>query len=151
MSWGYDDDSSAPRAGSQSSGWGDVGGSARPPAGAGWGAGAVEPSRSSEDETVGAPVVLLLVGLVVAAAGLATGLLTNSATVATIGWAVAGPVAVGIFGLALKTDTQRRSRSWYRESPGGNWLRRLLILVSVAGVAANAWVIADSVARGIWT
>lgn len=151
MSWGYDEGASAPKSSTQG-GWGDLERPGPPPTSTGWGDGPASPPPSSaQSEPAGAPLVWLIVGIVVAIGALALGLLTESATMACLGWVMAGPVAIGVFGWALKVDIERRSQPWYRDSALGDWMRRLLVLASVAGVLANAWVIADNIARGIWT
>jgi hypothetical protein len=101
--------------------------------------------------TVAAPLSVLGGGLLLAIAGLAMGLVVNSASLAVVGWTLAGPLAVGAFGIFLVSDVRRRAQPMYAESSAANWARRSLIVLATAGVAFNAWTIADALARGTWT
>ena len=102
-------------------------------------------------ETQAAPTLLLVVGLVFAAASIVIAVVSDSATLATVGWILGGPLAIGSLALFLQVDTRRRSQPWYADSSLGPWLRRALVFLAILAVALNAWTIADSVARGTWS
>ena len=96
-------------------------------------------------------MVLLVVGLVLAAASVVIALVSDSATVASVGWMLGGPLAIGSLAVFLQVDTHRRSQPWYADSSLVPWLRRLLVFLAILAVAFNAWTIANSVARGTWS
>jgi hypothetical protein len=144
----------------------DVGGTAGPPGGwedstsatpvtgNGWNDGGSRPGTAPSggpSSTVAAPLPVLAGGLLLAIAGMAVGLGVDSASLAVVGWTLAGPLAVGAFGVFLVSDVRRRAQPMYAESSAANWARRALIVLATAGVALNAWTIADALARGTWT
>lgn len=102
-------------------------------------------------ETQAAPTLLLAVGLVLAVASIVVALVSDSATLASVGWTLGGPLAIGSLAVFLQIDTRRRSQPWYAESSFVPWLRRGLVFLAILAVALNAWTIANSVARGTWS
>lgn len=145
MSWGFEDEAAARRGGSgdQSRPLVAPGGRDEPPA-------QVPGSTTLRQSTITAPIPLLSLGVALAVAGLAVGMATDRPWPCVVGWFVAGPLAISIFGLALRIDLKRNADPRYRVTLTGDWLRRLLMLVAVLGVAVNAWDIADAVGRGTW-
>jgi len=107
--------------------------------------------RTASGETKSAPTLLLVIGLAVAMASIVIALVSESATVASVGWMLGGPLAIGALAVFLQVDTQRRSQPWYAESSLIPWLRRGLVFLAIIAVALNAWTIANSVARGTWS
>lgn len=102
-------------------------------------------------ETQAAPMLPLVVGLVLAGASIVISLVSDSATIASAGWMLGGPLAIGSLAFFLQMDTKRRSHPWYAESSAAPWLRRALVFLAILSVALNAWTIANSVARGTWS
>lgn len=96
------------------------------------------------------PTVWLLAGLLAAAVGLALPLLERDSIFSVAGWVLGGLVAIGLLGVFSARDLKRRTRGIAAESQLADWLRRLLVLLAIAAVALNAWVIADAIARGNW-
>jgi hypothetical protein len=97
-----------------------------------------------------APIVWLVAGLTAASLGLVIPLISRRPGLALIGWSLGGLVAVGLLGVFLWRDLERRSRGVAADSHAADWLRRLLVVAAVVSVALNAWVIADAIARGNW-
>jgi hypothetical protein len=64
-----------------------------------------------------------------------------------VGWLLGGLVAVGLVTWFTLLDTKRRADPYYLARPAGSWLRGLVILAAIAGVALNAWQFADYVSR----
>ena len=58
--------------------------------------------------------------------------------VAFMGWSCAGFLAVGLLAAFLHVDARRRPSPWYSASSAVRPLRVALLLLAVAGVAANA-------------
>lgn len=96
------------------------------------------------------PVLWLVAGLAAAVVGLLLPLVDTTLSVAAVGWALGGLVAIGLLGVFMSRDLQRRSRGMAADSGLADGLRRLLVVVAVAAVAVNAWFIADAIARGNW-
>jgi hypothetical protein len=144
MSWGFEDEAAARRGGSgdQSRPLVAPEGRDEPPA--------QVPGTPFRQSTITAPISLLSLGVALAAAGLAVGMATDRPWPCVVGWFMAGPLAISIFGLALSIDLKRNADPRYRVTLTGDWLRRLLMLVAVLGVTVNAWNIADAVGRGTW-
>ncbi len=95
----------------------------------------------------GPPVGLLGVVAAVAAVGAAVGAFGWGSWLATVGWALAGPVAIGLVGLYTATDTARQTAPVYLR-PG--WLRALyavVVLLIVVGVTVGALGIAFWIGR----
>ena len=63
------------------------------------------------------------------------------------GWALGGPVAIGLFAFFVSVDGRRRAEPWYAASVLADVGRRVLVLACLAAVALNAWQIADYVSR----
>ena len=97
-----------------------------------------------------APIVWLVAGLTAASLGLVIPLISRRPGLALIGWSLGGLVAVGLLGVFLWRDLERRSQGVAADSHAADWLRRLLVVAAVVSVALNAWVIADAIARGNW-
>jgi hypothetical protein len=108
-------------------------------------------STDAGDQTQSAPVLFLVVGLVLATASTAIALVADSATLASVGWVLGGPLAIGSLAVFLQIDTRRRLAPWYAETALVPWLRRGLVFLAILAVALNAWTIANAVARGTWS
>lgn len=108
-------------------------------------------SQDAGSETQGAPTLFLVVGLAFAAGAIVIALVSDSATLASAGWMLGGPLAIGSLAVFLQKDTLRRSQPWYAESSLVPWLRRGLVFLAILAVALNAWTIANAVARGAWS
>jgi len=98
----------------------------------------------------GPPMLWLAVAAVLAVAGIVLPLVFHGATVGTIGWLLAGPIAIVLLGVFQLRDATSRSTGWYAQSDLADWGRRLVVVLTVVAVALNAWEIANDVARGIW-
>ena len=65
-----------------------------------------------------------------------------------VGWFLAGPVAVGLWGTFLIQDNRRRVAAWYAPSGITVPLRVALLVVAFAVVALHAYHVADRLSRG---
>jgi hypothetical protein len=145
-SWDFGGSSS----GSGNTSWGDLS-SPRPTpppidgAESGFGRPAAAPSGG---QGTSAPALWLTIGLLLALLGIVVGVISNSFWLAAAAWLLGGPVAIGLLALFVHTDTTRRANPWYAESALAGTGRRFLVLLSLIGVALNAWTMADFFARG---
>ncbi|MEP7193219.1 MAG: hypothetical protein ABI903_10170 [Actinomycetota bacterium] len=96
-------------------------------------------------------MLFLVIGLVLAAAGIVIGVASDSLILAGGGWMLGGPLAIGSLAVFLQVDTRRRSNPWYADSSIVPWLRRGLVFLAFLAVALNAWTIANAIARGAWS
>lgn len=150
MSWDFGGGSSSRGNGND---WEDVPSDVRPiPASADPGSHDVwQPSAATDGGTSAAPTPLLVVGVVLAGVSTVIALVSDSATLASLGWMLGGPCAIGSLAIFLQVDTRRRSQPWYADSSLVPWLRRGLVLLAILAVALNAWTISNSIARGTWS
>jgi hypothetical protein len=110
-----------------------------------------QPSGVPDTETLTAPTLFLVLGLVLASAAILLGVVSDSLRLAGVGWVLGGPLAIGSLAVFLQKDAGRRSQPWYAESSLVPWLRRGLVFLAILAVALNAWTIANAVARGAWS
>jgi hypothetical protein len=97
----------------------------------------------SADLWLGAALLLTLVAI-------ASHFITDTSTLAAIGWFLGGPVAIAALGVFVSADTRRRADPWHRPSGLADWGRRLVVVLALVAVALNAWRIADHLSRGHW-
>jgi len=109
------------------------------------------PLRDAGTETQAAPTLFLAIGLALASVAIVIAVVSDSASFASVGWMLGGPLAIGCLAVFLQKDTRRRSQPWYAESSLVPWLRRGLVFLAILAVALNAWTIANAVARGAWS
>src|SRR4051794_32773662 len=70
-------------------------------------------SMGGSEGAVSAPGSILAIGFTLAAISVILALVSDSATLACIGWLLGGPLAIGCIAVFLQVDTQRRSSPWY--------------------------------------
>lgn len=97
-----------------------------------------------------APVHWLLAGIAAALLGVFIPAATDGLGLAALGWLLGGTVAILFLAVFVHVDLKRRSAGLARDSDLAPWLRRLLVVLAAAAVAANSWTMADAVARGNW-
>lgn len=102
----------------------------------------VEPNRP--------PLAWLLAGLGLAIAGIILALVLDGATVGLIAWVV-GVLSISAVALFTAADAKQQESGWYTPSAFAEWGRRGAIVLALVAVAAGAWLIANDVARGVWT
>lgn len=105
---------------------------------------------SSLPEVSSAPLHWLLLGIATAVVGLTIPLVTKSHPLAVVGWLLGGTVSILLLAIYLHRDLKRRGEGLSRDSALAPWLRRLLLVLAALAVTANAWTIADAVARNSW-
>lgn len=89
-------------------------------------------------EVAGPPAGLLIAAGVVALAGLGVGIIGGSGWLSIVGWALSGPIAIGILAAFTLSDTKRRSAPIYT-SPGWTALAYgIVIAISVIGIVFGA-------------
>lgn len=93
---------------------------------------------------LGISVLLSIVALVLA-------LVLDGATIGLIAWILAGPLAITAIALFTTADAKQRESGWYAPSGLAEWGRRGAIVLALVAVAFAAWLIANDVARGMWT
>lgn len=113
-------------------GWGSVVPTGLIPGGA--------PSTGAEGslKETGPPLVILIAAGVVALAGIAIGAVFFSDALAIIGWALAGPIAIGLMGAFVRGDTDRRAEPGYLRPTWVGTAYALVALASFAGIAVGA-------------
>jgi hypothetical protein len=102
---------------------------------------------SSGSASVSAPLHWLVIGVLVALLAIGLNLVTASAAMAAVAWALGGPLAMSFLAIFIKQDLTRRANPWYAESQLTMWGRRLLVVLSLTAVALSAWTIADHLSR----
>jgi hypothetical protein len=98
-------------------------------------------------ETTGPPTPWIVAALIVALGGLSASLATDSILVSFFAWLCSGPVAIGLIALFTSIDSRRQAGAWYAPKPSATWMRRLAVILGLAGVMLNAITIAFWVAR----
>lgn len=97
------------------------------------------------------PLLWLGVSLFLSLVALVLALVFEGATLGLIAWFLAGPLAIFMIGVFNAADMKRRESGWYAPSGLADWGRRLAVLLALVAVGFSAWLIANDVARGIWT
>lgn len=102
-----------------------------------------------DDDLVGTPplawlLAALAVGLVAAGIALVLG---GSILYATVAWALAGPVAIGLLAVFTQQDVRRRSLPIYAAPQWVSTLYWAVVAVAGVGVLTSAWHIAEWVGR----
>lgn len=100
------------------------------------------PSRSLS------PLLWLCAGFLAALAAVALVLLAETLFSSILAWVLGGPIAIGLLGAFIGSDTARRADPWYAQSAVADWGRRMLVVISLVAVALSAYEIADYFARG---
>jgi len=97
---------------------------------------------------VGPPMVYLVLAAILGVVGTFVAVLSIvhvlPAAAAAAGWALAGPLAIGMIGFFLAQDTKRRAASLYVAPPSAK------ALMWAAGAAAAFGTIAGSLGVAIW-
>ncbi|QHC57194.1 hypothetical protein [Rathayibacter sp. VKM Ac-2760] len=103
--------------------------------------GAVDTASASVATSARSPLGWLIGGVVVAVlAGAAALLLGEEPVPAFVAWALAGPVAIGLFAVYLLLDTRRRTQLMYSPPTWAPWLYRgglVVVLLAVIACAAR--------------
>lgn len=89
--------------------------------------------------------------LLLSVVALVLALVTKGATMGLIAWILAGPLAITAVALFTSADAKKRESGWYAPSDLAEWGRRLAIVLALVAVGFSAWLIANDVARGVWT
>ncbi|WP_296136621.1 hypothetical protein [uncultured Tessaracoccus sp.] len=103
----------------------------------------VEPNRP--------PLLWLGVSLLLSVVALVLALVLDGATTGLVAWVLAGPLAITAIALFTSADAKRRESGWYAPSGLAEWGRRLAVVLALVAVGFAAWLIANDVARGVWT
>jgi hypothetical protein len=89
-------------------------------------------------QIAGPPTGLLIAAGVTASLGVVVGLIGRSDWLSIVGWALSGPIAIGILAAYTLADTKRRSAPIYT-SPG--WVTvayDAVVLIAVVGIVIGA-------------
>ncbi|MFG1929940.1 hypothetical protein ACGFK1_04705 [Mycobacterium sp. NPDC048908] len=106
------------------------------------------PSSAGDPLTVvSPPTALLAVAAGVAAIGVVLAAVGWGGPIAVIGWALAGPVAIGVMALYLATDTKRRAEPVYLRPEWLTMAYAAVAVLAVAGIVASALSVAFWVGR----
>lgn len=97
------------------------------------------------------PLLWLGVSLLLSVVALVMALVLDGATMGLIAWILAGPLAITAIALFTTADAKRRESGWYAPSGLAEWGRRIAVVLALVAVGFAAWLIANDVARGIWT
>lgn len=90
------------------------------------------------------PTVLLSAAGAIAAAGLAVAVIGWQSWLALIGWALAGPLAIGVMGAFLGSDTRRRAEPIYVRP---DWIT---IAYAAVAVLSAVGIIVGAIGFAIW-
>ncbi|MFY2786890.1 hypothetical protein [Rhodococcus sp. MALMAid1271] len=71
----------------------------------------------------------------------------TSAAFAFAGWAVAGPLAIGLLAAHTMSDTKQRAKPFYSQSGWAVPTYWVVLAVAFIGVGLCSWLIADWAAR----
>lgn len=85
------------------------------------------------------PVVLLAVAAVVAVVGIALAVVFWGSVLAIIGWAFAGPIAIGVLALFVAKDTSKRALPTYLRPDGIGLLYAGVAVLVIVGIALSAF------------
>lgn len=97
------------------------------------------------------PLLWLGISLLLSLVALVLALILDGATAGLIAWILAGPLAITAVALFTSADAKQRESGWYSPSGAAEWGRRLAVVLALVAVALSAWLIANDVARGMWT
>jgi hypothetical protein len=84
------------------------------------------------------PVALLAVAAIVAALGIIIAALGFASWMAIIGWAFAGPVAIGILAVFIAQDTARRAEPVYLRPDWLGSVYAAVMVLSAVGIIVGA-------------
>lgn len=99
----------------------------------------------SDDLTPGSPPIVLLAAAAAAAiTAIVLVAMVRTSQWAILGWALAGPVAIGVLALFVHVDTKRRAAAIYVQP---DWIKAAYGTVAVVVVAA---IILTSLATAFW-
>lgn len=96
------------------------------------------------------PLAWLIVSLALAVAGIVVAIVLDGATLGLVAW-VLGVLSITAIALFTAADAKQQESGWYTPSAFAEWGRRAAIVLALIAVAAGAWLIANDVARGVWT
>jgi hypothetical protein len=116
-----------------------------PSPGGGWGGGGAGPSAPGA--VTSAPLLWLLLALAVVAISTALWFVSDDVPIGVVGWALAGPGAIGLLAVFLLADSQRRAGAWYTPSAVAPPLRVLVLVWAFAAVGLHAYHVADVISR----
>lgn len=85
------------------------------------------------------PVALLAIAAVLAIVGIALGVLGWDSWLAIVGWAFAGPIAIGVLALFVAKDTLKRALPTYLRPDGIGVLYAGVAVLVVVGIAVSAY------------
>ncbi|WP_161894557.1 hypothetical protein [Gordonia spumicola] len=102
------------------------------------------PSPSGSLEPVGPPIGLLIAAAVLAVLGIAAGAVFWASPLSIAGWALAGPIAIGVLALFTSRDTARRSAAIYLRP---DWLP---LAYAMTMIVIAAGVVVGSVSFAMW-
>ena len=103
---------------------------------------------SNSFETAGPPVLWMLAGIVAALIGLGLALIAGSVVpLSWTAWALAGPVAIGLYSVFSLRDTKQRSKPLYGERVAVTWILRIGWILAFLGVILAALRLADWAGR----
>lgn len=101
-----------------------------------------------DDESASTPVLWCALAGVAALAGIALAVLgTGSTKLAFVGWAVAGPLAIGLLAAHTLFDTKQRAKPFYSQPGWAAPVYWVVLAVAFVGVGLCSWSIADWAAR----
>lgn len=97
------------------------------------------------------PLLWLGVSLLLSVVALVIAIIASGATMGLVAWLLAGPFAITAIALFTSADAKRRESGWYTPSGLADWGRRFAVVLALVAVALAAWLIANDVARGVWS
>lgn len=105
-------------------------------------------SGSSSSQDAGPPVLWMWAGIVAALMGVALVIIAGSAVpLSWTAWALAGPIAIGLYSVFSLRDTKQRSKPLYGERVAVTWILRIGWLLAFVGVILAALRLADWAGR----
>lgn len=103
---------------------------------------------SSLFEAAGPPVLWMWAGIVAALIGLALAVIAgNVVPLSWTAWALAGPVAIGLYSVFSLRDTKQRSKPLYGDRVAVTWTLRIGWILAFLGVIIAALRLADWAGR----
>lgn len=97
------------------------------------------------------PLLWLAISVLFSLGALVLAIVGHGATMGLIAWVLAGPLAITAVALFTSADSKKRESGWYRPSELAEWGRRIAVVLALVAVALAAWLIANDVARGVWS